>query len=243
MSESRTLLVLSICALLPAAALVATAAPALPPLGAPPAGMDREQAKACDAGDAAACVAAARSYAPIGAYRAKLSKEQADAKEQGTTRYAKRACELGHGEGCALAARYGAYGDLDQFLARACELGHVPSCGGLALRKIGDAKTREERLRFADQIAKACLADATDWMASTSHHGGFCRALYELYRDQLKDRAQAKKFLKLQCSQGYKLDCPCKQDSDCGRLPDDEAGLGYFCDTSEGNKCAVESGE
>ena len=202
--------------------------------------MDAAQAKACEAGDASGCVAAANSFAPRGAYRANLSAADADAKALGTTRYAQRGCELGDGAGCALVAQFGAGRSTDGMLVRACELGYAASCGSVGRSLIGSGRT-VDRQRGADLLEKACVADAVDWMSLTSHHGGFCHQLYEAYKSRsLRNRTKARRFLALACRQGDKLDCPCKVDADCGELPDDEAGLGYFCASGT---CQVASSE
>lgn len=207
--------------------------PSLPPraaaLGEPPVGMDRTQASACDAGDAHACVLAARSYAPKGGYRADLSKAEADAREQGTTRYALRACDLKDAEGCALAAKFGPYDNLDSMLTRACTLGHAASCGMLGIRMFTKVTRPADRVRVAELVEKACVSNVTGWLASTTQPGGFCRQLSIFYREYIKDRAKARHFRDLGCSQGYKHDCPCKVEADCGAFPKDEAGDGYSC--------------
>jgi hypothetical protein len=197
----------------------AGSAAALPPLGPPPKGMDATAAAACDRGDAAACVAAARSFEPKGAYRADLGIEEGKRREAGTTKYGQRACELGNGEGCALVAMFGGGGM--PMLQRACDLGYLGSCGSIGLFGIRSSHTTAGWARYAPVLEKACRADTVDWDPDTAHHGGFCYELYVVYRDKLNDKPKATEFLKLACAQGEKRDCPCKEDTDCGPLPDD----------------------
>ena len=206
-----------------------SSAPAgLPSLGEPPAGVDRAKAVACDAGDARACVEAARSYMPGFGDRAKLSKEDADAREQVTVRYAMRACELKDGEGCAIAATFGPYKDLDATRKRACDLGYAAACGAIGTQALAAAKRGSPAaLQGAALVEKACLANASDPTGLGAKPGELCFALYEYYRDgKPKDQATAKKFLDLACSQGHRADCPCKTDKDCEGSPD---GYDYMC--------------
>lgn len=199
-----------------------TTPPPAPAVDAAPAGP-----KTCADGDAAACVAEANAIAPQGAYRAKLSKEEADAKVAATLKPATRACELNNGEGCALVARYGAFGDSDKMLERACELGYVASCGSVG-RQLADGGKKENRARAAELLEKACDANVMDWMSLTAHKGGFCRQLQKFYAETVKDKAKAKSAHDRACAQGDKLGCACKEDADCGEVPDDQSGT-YTC--------------
>lgn len=198
----------------------------LPPLGPSPTGMDATAAAGCDHGDAAACVAAARSFEPKGGYRADLPPKEADRREAGTALYGKRACDLGNGEGCALAAQFGHTYDLFE---RACDLGYAGSCGTLGCGPLEGDEKKADLQRDAALCEKACRADAVDWRAGTMHHGGFCHELYEAYVDKLGDKTKAAEILKLACAQGDKVGCPCKADADCGEQPADEGGGGFQC--------------
>lgn len=179
----------------------------------------------------------AKAIAPQGAFRATMPKAEADAKVAATAKLAARACELASAEGCALLAQWGPFGESDKHLERACELGYVPSCGSVG-RGLVDGGKKEHRARAAELLEKACEADAVDWIAFTSHHGGFCHFLYELYKGPLEDKDKAAKALERACKQGDKRDCACKTDEDCGAVPDDMSG-DFTC--SDG-KCDIVGG-
>ena len=161
-----------------------------------------------------------------------LSKEEANRPVEASARYGLRACELGSGEGCALAARFDAYAKTDLHLTRACELGFVAACGTLGVRKFEARGSISARKQSAALVERACLANVQDSSAFTSQPGGFCHALFEWYRDRQlpKDRKAQARFLQLSCEQGYVLDCPCKTDADCGQ--------DHFC---ANRSCAVVS--
>lgn len=182
--------------------------------------MNRTQATACAAGDAWACVLAARSYAPQGAYRLTLSKDEADAREQGTLRYARRACDLNEADGCALVAQLGAD---PRMLARACDLGHPGACGMLALHTFARSAPRE-RKRALGLLERACVANATGFTAPTTKPGAFCLRLSQWYRDVFKDAGKAEQFRKLGCSQSDPRDCQCENKAACGTFPEGEGG-------------------
>jgi hypothetical protein len=209
------------------------AAPALPSLGPPPAGMDPVNAAACDKGDAAACLAAARSIEPTGAWRSGISQEQAEALAGNVVRYARRACDRGSGDGCVLAARFTLKSGPEKAAAleRGCQLGAMPACGDLGWSLLTTGNSRENKQRGLVLMEKACRAfiDKND-----DEPGFFCNQTASFFASTdkpLRDRGKAKEMKALSCRQGYMIDCPCKQDTDCG-------GGDWFC---VDDKCALPS--
>ena len=209
----------------PAAAPPAAAAPALPSLGPPPAGMDQLKAFACDKGDAVACLAAAREIEPKGAYRAKMSPEEADALDKSVALYAKRACDLGTGEACPMAAHFLRNGEPQRdALEKGCALGDLSSCGDLGWALSTTGNSLENRKRGLELLEKACRGNAMRY--SSKEPGVFCKQTIVFLQGfgeedkALRDPAKEKELLVLKCQQGSMLDCPCKTDGDCG---EDEA--------------------
>jgi hypothetical protein len=220
-----------------AAADAAPANPGLPSLGEPPKGMDPAKAKACDAGDAAACVAAAVEFSPKGAYRANLKKEEADRLEAGTAKYAERACELKNAEGCYLWGKFGPYANRDKGMSRACELGNKIACADYATSLLVEGHSHEDLVKGRDLLEQACRDKVSE---ENQPPGASCDRLVSEWshnRGKLKkDKKKAAEFRKLACEQGYKLECPCKEDKDCGTMDDVE----LFC---LDNKCAAPSAD
>jgi TPR repeat protein len=136
-----------------------------------------------------------------------------------------------------LLAQFGPYANVDKMLQRACDLGYVASCGSVG-RRLADGGERKNRDHAAELLEQACAADAVDWAAGTSHHGGFCHQLHELSKG-MKDKPKAAKALERACAQGDKYGCPCKTTSDCGKMPEDQAG---DCDCQSGH-CGVTGGD
>jgi hypothetical protein len=201
------------------AVAVDAAPPRFPPLGAPPQGMDAQLAATCDTGDGAACLGAAQSFAPPRGYRAELTPDEADRRAAGTARYAQRACDLDHADGCYLAAYYLAdWPDQKAALARGCELGHLGACGMLGDAMTGAPDTAAEGLALLD---KACRGNAVGHRADQTDPGMFCDKLARLYGGDEeehipKDAARAKELKAIGCAQGFKWDCPCTDDAECG---------------------------
>ncbi|HEY5920357.1 MAG TPA: hypothetical protein VIV11_01745 [Kofleriaceae bacterium] len=219
------------------AAAAAPANPGLPSLGEPPKGMDVAKAKACDAGDAAACVAAAHDFSPKGAYRVNLSKDEADRKEAGTAKYAERACELKNAEGCYLWGKFGPYAKRDVGMSRACELGHGVACADLATSMLVSGRPHEDLVKGRELLEKACRDKVSDENYLPGAHCDRMASEWGSKRGKLKkDAKKAAEFRKLACEQGYKLECPCKKDEDCGVF--DEVEL--FC---LDDKCAAPSAD
>ena len=219
------------------AAAAAPANPGLPSLGEPPKGMDVAKAKACDAGDAAACVAAALDFSPKGAYRANLSKEEADRKEAGTAKYAERGCELKNAEGCYLWGKFGPYANRDVGMSRACELGHGVACADWATSLMVEGRPPEDLVKGRELLEKACRDKVSDESSLPGEHCDRMASEWSRKRGKLKkDAKKAAEFRKLACEQGYKLECPCKEDKDCGVF--DEVELYCFED-----KCTAPSAD
>jgi hypothetical protein len=210
----------------------ATPAPKLPPLGAPPTGMDEKLAAACDAGDGKACLAAAQGFAPTAEDELHLKEEDMASREEGTVRYAERACDLGLGDGCHFAAAHvTGYENPKRpaLLRRGCDLGDLGACGDLAEILAFQDDTKDEGLAL---LEKACRADALSM--NQTEHGTFCATLVQYYSNNAADEAKAKELLGLQCQQGYKVGCPCTEatvEKDCvelrcenGRCEEEEVG-------------------
>jgi hypothetical protein len=226
-----------------AAAPDAAAKPALPSLGAPPAGMDAALAAACDRGDGKACFAAADAYSPKGGYRAKMSKEEADLREQDTVRYAQRGCELDVAEACHLAAKFlrgqGQETAQQAALERGCALGHPGACGDRGAGLVEEQETAAQGLAL---LEKACRGNGVS-MYGDPEPGKFCHELHVLYLGEehdhvAKDEKKAAELKALGCAQGFKLGCPCTDDTeeqDCTGSDDDYT---YFCNDG---KCDIES--
>lgn len=220
-----------------AADAAAPANPGLPSLGEPPQGMDVAKAKACDAGDAAACVAAALEFSPKGAYRANLSKEEADRKEAGTAKYAERGCELKNAEGCYLWGKFGPYKNRDVGMSRACELGHGVACADWATSLMVEGRPHEDLVKGRELLEKACRDKVKGENDLPGEHCDRMASEWGSKRGKLKkDAKKAAEFRKLACEQGYKLECPCKEDKDCGVF--DEVELYCFED-----KCTAPSAD
>lgn len=203
----------------------ADAAPARPALGPPPAGMDQLAAFACDKADAAACLAAAQSIEPKGAYRAKMKPEEAEALEKNVAIYAQRACELGSGEACAMAAHFLRADEPQRdALEKGCALGDLSSCGDLGWSLSTTGNSMENRKRGVELLEKACRGSAVRYRSKEP--GIFCEQTIVFLQGlgetdkALRDRAKEKELLALKCLQGSLLDCPCMTDTDCG---EDEA--------------------
>jgi len=222
----------------PPVADAASANPGLPSLGEPPKGMNVAKAKACDAGDAAACVAAAQEFSPKGAYRSTksgLSQEEADRLEAGTAKYGERGCELKNAEGCYLWAKFGPWKNRDIGMSRACELGHSLACADYGSSLLGDGHSDEELMKGRELLEKACRDKVTE---ENRPPGEACDRAAEEWGSKRgkikKDAKKAAELRKLACEQGWMIKCPCKQDEDCGQMEDVE----LYCFE---NKCAAAS--
>ena len=187
-----------------------------------PDGVAPEQVKSCTAGDAGACTAIAYQIAPKGGYRAELPKAEAEAREQRTARFALHACDLGNGEGCALAAHFGQYSLMNERLKRACDLDYVRACGDLGMRTFpsrGAANAAARKQQAVALVDRACQANAWDRRNPDDGPGGFCHALFVWYHDGEvpKNRKAEQRYLALACKQGFHVDCPCRSVADCGK--------------------------
>lgn len=219
------------------AAAAAPANPGLPSLGEPPKGMDAAKAKACDAGDAAACVAAAEDFSPKGAYRVNLSKEEADRREAGTAKYAERACELKNADGCYLWGKFGPWAKRNGPMARACELGHKLACADYGESLLIEGHPHDDLVKGRELLEQACRDKVR---VPDRPPGEICDRVAMEWSDKRgklkKDKAKVTEFRKLACEQGYMLGCPCKKDEDCGHMED----LDLFC---LDDKCTAESAD
>jgi TPR repeat protein len=194
--------------------------------------MDAAKVTACDQDDAAACFAAADAFAPRGAYRVdgKLTAAESDRHEREAAKFAKRACDLGHGDGCVLAARFLKNGR-DAVLKRGCELDKFGACGDYGWERVsaGDPAGMA-------YLARACRGDAIGEMGGQP--GVYCdfAASVAVGRGgdkKFKDRTLAKELRVLACKQGYMDGCPCKTDADCKGTTE---GVDWFC---AGLRCAA----
>jgi hypothetical protein len=188
--------------------------------------MDQLKAFACDKGDPAACLAAARSIEPKGAYRVDMKPEAADALEKNVAVYAQRAYQLGSGEACPMAAHFLRKGDAQRdALEKGCALGDLPSCGDLGWALSTTGNSLENRKRGIELLEKACRGAAIAY--APKEPGLFCeQAIVFLGDKALRDPAKSKELKALKCQQGNVLECPCKTDEDCG-------GEDYFCAENE----------
>ena len=166
-----------------------------------------ELAKACEGGDAQACLAALDEVRPRGAYRGELSDEEADRRKREAAGFSARACELGSGEGCLLQARYGPWDERTIPLEAGCKLDHIGCCAHLGRALLGSKGAKGKRAE--ELLERACRAAYHDdrWFKP----GRACDTLAV----GTKDPAKAKVFRALACEQGYVLRCPCKVDDDC----------------------------
>ena len=208
-----------------------TALPAgMKPLGDAPKDMDAAKAKACDAGDGAACVAAAESIAPTGAWRVDLTKEEGDRRAAAAVTWGQRGCELKVGEGCYVAARYDSKNE-DALSKQGCDLGYQPACADLAWSLMVAGHTDDEITHGRELLEAACRANIKPFDADADEAGKDCNRAAEDYAENRgklkKDKAKVAELKQLACEQGMKWDCKCKKDEECtaGAKPDEE----WYC--------------
>jgi TPR repeat protein len=174
--------------------------------------------RACDAGDADACVALAKAILPSPGPSGinKAERERAAG-------FARKACERKHVEGCEVLAMALPYDTTEQraALAAACDLGAIQACGDLG-RQLADqvSNAADDVAKGVALLERACVAKIADgaWhceLASLTHAIGGKIA---------KNTKKAKELHARACEQGLLQGCPCSARDQCG----DNTGL--ICD-------------
>ena len=103
-----------------------------------------------------------------------MKKEAADALARDVATWSRRACDLGSGEACQMAAHFGPWKDRRDPLEKGCALADLASCGDLGWSLSTSGNSLENRKRGIDLMEKACRANAVGY--APKEPGLFCEA-------------------------------------------------------------------